>query len=268
MFAKIFGQIFDSSIACSPALRHFFMDLIVLADADGDVDMTPESIAARTRIPLAEVNEHLACLCSPDKRSRTPDKEGRRLELIDSHRDWGWHIINYHKFRAIATNEQRKASQRERFSRWKSKVKESANAPLTPANAANAMQRQKQKQKDITPAESGNHQAFIKGWHDNYKAAFGLDYQFDGGKDGKAVKELLKMGILVVDLLEIAKSAWGRMKWDKYGWACKQSVTIHGFRHAFNQIRVDLKNEHPTSPPVNPQPHKPTNDELLRQALG
>lgn len=147
MFGKIFGQIFDSSIACSPDLRHFFMDMIVLADADGDVDMTPESIAARTRIPLAEVNDHIACLCSPDPRSRTPDNEGRRLELLDEHRDWGWHIINYQKFREIASNEQRKASQRDRFNRWKSKRNDCANGSLTVANASNAMQKKMQKQK-------------------------------------------------------------------------------------------------------------------------
>ena len=149
MFGKIFSQIFDSSIACNPDLRHFFMDMIVLADADGDVDMTPESIAARTRIPLEQVNEHLACLCNPDPRSRTPDKDGRRLELLDDHRDWGWHIINYPKFREIASNEQRKASQRERVNRFRAKTSEACNAPVTHSNACNAMQKQKQKQKHV-----------------------------------------------------------------------------------------------------------------------
>jgi hypothetical protein len=153
MYAKVFCQIFDSSIADNYPLRHFFMDLLVLADADGCVDMTPAAIAARTRIPLADVTAMLATLEQPDRESRTPDADGRRIERLDEHRTWGWHIINYARFRQIASEEQRKASQRERFQRWKSKKNEAANAPLTPANASNAMQRQKQKQMENTPLE-------------------------------------------------------------------------------------------------------------------
>jgi hypothetical protein len=147
MFVKLFAQIFDSSIADNYALRHFFMDMLILADADGFVDMTPTAIAARTRIPLAEVTAMLALLEQPDPESRTPDADGRRIERLDTHRSWGWRIINYASFRKIANNEQRKASQRERFQRWKSKQIGAANASLTPANASNAMQKQKQKDK-------------------------------------------------------------------------------------------------------------------------
>ena len=41
MFTKVFVKIFDSSIAADLGLRHFFMDILVLADRDGLVDMTP-----------------------------------------------------------------------------------------------------------------------------------------------------------------------------------------------------------------------------------
>jgi len=154
MFAKVFSQIFDSSIADDVDLRHFFMDLLVLADVDGDIDMTPQAISARTRIKLPIVMRHLGVLAAPDNRSRTPDMDGRRIELLDEHRDWGWKIINYHKFREIASNEQRKSRQRERFNRWKSKRNAPANASLTPSNASNAMQKQKQKQKQKQSKES------------------------------------------------------------------------------------------------------------------
>ena len=45
MFAKVFGQIFDSSIAEDYNCRRMFMDLLVLADSTGAVDMTPEAIS-------------------------------------------------------------------------------------------------------------------------------------------------------------------------------------------------------------------------------
>jgi hypothetical protein len=84
------------------------------------------------------------------------------------------------------------------------------------------------------------HQAFIKGWCDSYETAWGLKYAVDGGKDGKATKQLLGMGITIVDLLEIAKSAWIKARTGNH-FNCKQAASIHGFRDRFNQIRAELK---------------------------
>ena len=51
VFAKIFAQIFDSSIAADSAVRHVFMDLLGAADRDGVVDMTLGAISRRTNVP-------------------------------------------------------------------------------------------------------------------------------------------------------------------------------------------------------------------------
>lgn len=140
MYAKVFSQIFDSSIADNYKLRHFFMDLLVLADINGVVDMTPSAIAGRTRIPIEEVRQYLALLEAPDTESRTSDHEGRRIVRLDEHRTWGWCILNYDKFRAIASDDQRKALTRERVRKHREKRK----ASVTLSNAGNAMQRQRQ----------------------------------------------------------------------------------------------------------------------------
>ena len=101
MDAKLFKQIYDSSIADDWEVRVVFEDLIILADSDGVVDMTPESISARTRVPQEIVNRALAKLQDPDPKSRTPDHEGRRIILLDEHRAWGWMIVNYETYRKI-----------------------------------------------------------------------------------------------------------------------------------------------------------------------
>ncbi|MDE2105438.1 MAG: hypothetical protein KGL39_49885, partial [Patescibacteria group bacterium] len=98
MFAKIFNQIFDSSIVEDPELRFTFMDLLVLADINGVVDMTHEAIARRTNRPISVIRKTILKLEAPDARSRTPDSDGRRLSRLDDHRDWGWLIINYARF--------------------------------------------------------------------------------------------------------------------------------------------------------------------------
>jgi hypothetical protein len=98
----------------------------------------------------------LAKLEAPDPESRTPDADGRRIERLDDHRTWGWHIINYSRFREIASEEQRREKTRDRVARFKANRQQNAtgnapvthgNAPVTLANAGNAMQRQKEMEK-------------------------------------------------------------------------------------------------------------------------
>ena len=170
MYAKVFTQIFDSSIADDYKLRHFFMDLLVLADPNGVVDMTPTSIAARTRMPLAAVTEYIAKLESPDPESRTPDHDGRRLEKLDEHRTWGWCILNYDRFRQTASEEQRREKTRARVQKLRDKIK--CNAPVTLGNASNAMQKKKHKQKnkEVSPAAPVLVLPFES---DEFKAAWG-----------------------------------------------------------------------------------------------
>lgn len=109
VFAKIFSQIFDSSISGDYVVRHIFMDLLVLADRDGVVDMTLDAISRRTNVP-EEIVSHAICeLMKPDTKSRSDNEEGRRIVPLDSHRDWGWQIVNFQHYRNIRDEESRRA---------------------------------------------------------------------------------------------------------------------------------------------------------------
>ena len=112
MFAKVFFQIFESSISDDYLVRHVFMDLLVLSDEDGVVDKTSKAISRITNVPLEVIEMAVAKLCAPDPQSRTPDHAGRRLVLIDENRDWGWKIVNYLKYRQIRDEEARRISNR------------------------------------------------------------------------------------------------------------------------------------------------------------
>lgn len=108
MFAKIFSQIFDSTIANNYQHRHIFMDLLVLADSDGVLDMTADAIARRTNVPLDQIKAAIAALSEPDTESRTPGDDGRRILPLDPKRSWGWQIVNYHHYRRIRDEESRR----------------------------------------------------------------------------------------------------------------------------------------------------------------
>lgn len=120
MYAKIFTQIFDSSIVEDPELRFTFMDLLVLADVNGVVDMTHEAISRRTNRPLDVILKTIKQLESPDPRSRTPDDNGIRIVRLDDHRDWGWEILNYQRFRELASEEQRREKTKLRLRKFRS----------------------------------------------------------------------------------------------------------------------------------------------------
>jgi hypothetical protein len=128
MFAKVFSQIFESSIAEKPELRFTFMDMLVLADVNGVVNKTHEAIARITNRPLTVIKETIAELEGPDPRSQSPDYKGARIKRLDDHRDWGWFIVNYKHYRQIASEEQRREKTLARVKRHRDKAKEEGEA--------------------------------------------------------------------------------------------------------------------------------------------
>lgn len=127
MYAKIFSKIFDSSIADDWQQRVVFQDILILCNRDGIVDMTHEAISRRTNVPIEIVRESITKLESPDPKSNTPNEDGRRIERLDEHRDWGWRIINFTKYRDIKNSEEMRSATRERVRKWREKKKKSSS---------------------------------------------------------------------------------------------------------------------------------------------
>jgi hypothetical protein len=108
MYGKIFSSMFKGSLYGSWEAIVTFTVMIVLADKEGEVDMTPQALAASTSIPLDIIQRGIALLEAPDTQSRTPDEDGRRIVRVSDSRDWGWRITNYAHYRAIRTAEERR----------------------------------------------------------------------------------------------------------------------------------------------------------------
>lgn len=123
MFAKVFSQIFDSSIAQNYEVRHVFEDLLKLADKTGVVDMTIEAVARRTNVPLEKVQFAISELMKADLESRSHLHDGRRLLPLDSHRSWGWIITNYEHYRAIQDAETLRTNWRDAKAKQRGKKK-------------------------------------------------------------------------------------------------------------------------------------------------
>lgn len=112
---------------------------------------------------------------------------------------------------------------------------------VTPVSPKPSYNRQYNRQGTCTSSKymqgvTSFHQEFTEGWVSRYKEKFGTNYLFDGGKDGKAVKELNKTGKTVEELLELAMTVWNLAGKDE--WLAKTCYTIAGFKSQFNRVQA------------------------------
>lgn len=115
MYTKVFRSIYDGTLADNWQAMVTFQQMLILADAQGVVDMTIGSIARITGIPLEILQAGIAVLEAPDSGSRTPEMEGRRIARLDAHRDWGWFLVNFAKYRSMQSREEKNEADRERM---------------------------------------------------------------------------------------------------------------------------------------------------------
>ena len=137
MYGKIFDTIYNGTLYGHWEALVTMQQLIVLADADGVVDMTPMAISARTSIPRDIIDKGLEILGSPDKYTRTPGSDGRRIELIDEHRPWGWVLVNYELYKGMVDADTVRAQTRERVRKHReSKKKVEGSNDVTDCNGS------------------------------------------------------------------------------------------------------------------------------------
>ena len=116
IYGKVFDTIYDGTLYGHWEAIVTLQQMIVLSSADGVVDMTPQTISARTSIPIDIITKGVKVLSEPDQFSRTPGNEGRRIVLLDDHRPWGWRLVNHGKYRALRDMAAKRAADRDRIS--------------------------------------------------------------------------------------------------------------------------------------------------------
>lgn len=104
-YTKLFQSILDSTIwQESNETRLLWITMLAMSDKNGEVQAAIPGLAKRAGITIQECEDGLATLLSPDPYSRTPDHEGRRIEVISG----GWSLLNHAKYRELMSYEERK----------------------------------------------------------------------------------------------------------------------------------------------------------------
>jgi hypothetical protein len=127
-----------------------FTNLMAHASKDGVVDKHFRAIAEETGLNVDEVKAAILVLEAPDPESRSPEAEGARLQRLDEHRIWGWQIVNYAKYRAIRSEDDRAEQNRLAQARWRERNK--SKQP----SATSKRDKPKQKQEAEAEAEAKN----------------------------------------------------------------------------------------------------------------
>ena len=108
-YTKLFGSILESTIWQEAAhIRLVWITMLALVDRTGVVNASVPGLAHRAGVSLKEVEEALEKFMEPDPYSRSSENEGRRIERVDG----GWLILNYAKYRAKYSEEDRREYKR------------------------------------------------------------------------------------------------------------------------------------------------------------
>lgn len=273
-YTKLFSSIVTSTIWVeSDRTRLVWITMLAIADKNGEIQASVPGLARIAGVPISDCEEALKKFLGPDPYSRTPDDQGRRIEEIPG----GWALLNYAKYRNMASKEdqKQKATERQRRKRDRESRNEDLSRPVTDCHALEGSCHAEMspghasvtQDRDIAEAEAeaeakkynppppadadegarkvaslhdGRHHAITSQWGERYSKHFGGTYVFHG-KDAAKLKKFL--GICKDDaetILSVAEKAWSRAKSDRFAGRCKKAATISGFCEAFNDIRAEL----------------------------
>jgi hypothetical protein len=135
-FTKLFSSITESTIWAEPdAVRIVWITMLAMADRHGRIWASIPGLANRARVSLEACEDALDRFQKPDKYSRTPDHEGRRVEAIDG----GWRLLNHAKYRAIRDEESALEAKRKWAAKNRAKEKvEKVDPSRSPSNTVDA----------------------------------------------------------------------------------------------------------------------------------
>jgi phage replication O-like protein O len=93
-----------------------------------------------------------------------------------------------------------------------------------------------------SPEPESEHQKFFALWNDGFKTRFDRPYKFLGGRDGKAVKELLnEPNATAADLMDVVNRAWEHGARDpKKFFFCSNLNCMWQIASSWNNIQAEL----------------------------
>jgi hypothetical protein len=135
-YTKLFSSIVTSTIWTEDAkICKVWVTMLAIANKHGEVHASIPGLAQIAGLGLHDTEHAINKFLSPDKYSRTPDDEGRRIEMIEG----GWLLLNHAKYRAMASKDEEKIASAKRQAAFKERKRRNkqvteSNGEVTPSN--------------------------------------------------------------------------------------------------------------------------------------
>lgn len=131
-YTKLFASIITSTLwSEDDRTRIVWITLMACADKNGEFQGSIPGLARIAGVPVEDCRNAIAKFLSPDPDSRTKDDEGRRIEEIPG----GWALLNYRKYRDMASDEDRKRAAAERQQRVRDRKSRNSHAESRTSHA-------------------------------------------------------------------------------------------------------------------------------------
>lgn len=125
MYGKIFGHLFEGSMVGSGSTVFAVMAYVIAKmvpdrEHGAVVEINPKLLAFSLGEKEPEVQKAIDYLCAPDKNSRSPEEQGRRLVRLGQ---FEYRVVNGAKYREVRDQEQRRVQLRDAQARLRFKKK-------------------------------------------------------------------------------------------------------------------------------------------------
>lgn len=156
-YTKLFSSIVTSTIWTENSdTCKVWVTMLAVANKHGEVHAAIPGLAQIAGLTVEVVESSIEKFLAPDKYSRTPDDEGRRIEAIEG----GWLLLNHAKYRAMASKDEEKTASAKRQQAFRARQKRNgkvtnSNGSVTVCNDAVTVDR------DIAEAEADTNKIII-----------------------------------------------------------------------------------------------------------
>lgn len=165
-YVKLFESIIHSTVWQEPLeTKVTWITMLAMADQHGVVSASIPGLAKAAGVTLEGCERALATFLAPDKYSRTPDFEGRRIEPVQG----GWVLLNHAFYRDLRERDDRREAARIGMQALRARRKD-VNEPVNPltdvgkVNQASASASEDKKPSAPKPARETREEAFERFW--------------------------------------------------------------------------------------------------------
>jgi len=207
-YTKLFSSIVTSTIWMEDdKTRIVWITMLAVADKNGEVQGSIPGLARIAGVSVEDCRAAISKFLAPDPDSRTKDDEGRRIEEIDG----GWVLLNYNKYRDMASKDEQREAEAKRKARYRERLKRNGLSQTVP-----------DKSQDVP---ENRHIAEAEAEYKDTLSARARETALPGEPVLPTVQEVIEFAAMRGIPSDYARDYWAK-KTEKHGWIANGKLIV------------------------------------------